>query len=83
MTPPEKPFKLVTLITADPDLPGWKLSDAGAADIVKSETFAVIVVDAVSDPLAAVTVIVYVPPLLDDIAMFALPDPPLGTLKLV
>jgi len=55
LTPPENPFRLVTVIVEEAELLATKLSEEGFALMEKSETFTVTVVDPLNDPLTPVT----------------------------
>ena len=55
LTPPENPFKLVTVIVEEAELFTRKLREEGIAETEKSETFTVTVVDPLTDPLTPVT----------------------------
>ncbi len=58
---PEKPARLVTVMTVVAELPAWTVSVLVLDDMVKSPTPTVIVVLWISGPLVAVRVTVYVP----------------------
>ena len=55
LTPPENPFKLVTVIVEEAELFTRKLREEGIAEMEKSETFTLTIVDPLSDPLTPVT----------------------------
>ena len=55
LTAPENPFKLVTVIVEEAELFTAKLREEGFAEIEKSETLTLTVVNPINDPLTAVT----------------------------
>ena len=55
LTAPENPFKLVTVIVEEAELFTAKPREEGFAEIEKSETLTLTVVNLINDPLTAVT----------------------------
>jgi len=55
LTAPENPFKLVTVIVEEVELFTAKLREGGFAEMEKSETLTLTVVNPINDPLTAVT----------------------------